>query len=136
MRNRREFLGASLAGLAVMAAPAPQTVAGFGTKTVVTYDLPPVSLNGWQATIRELTFPPGLASPKHTHPGFVLGYILEGKFRFHVEGQPEVVLLAGEAFFEAPGAIHLPSGSPSATKPARVLVVAFGEKGKELTKLL
>jgi hypothetical protein len=44
-------------------------------------------------------------------------------------------LSAGDAFYAAPGAIHLPSGSPSASKPARVLVVAFGEKGKELTKL-
>jgi quercetin dioxygenase-like cupin family protein len=42
-------------------------------KTISTFDLPHVDLNGWQATILDLNFPPGLASPKHTHPGFVLG---------------------------------------------------------------
>jgi hypothetical protein len=47
-------------------------------------DLPPLSLIGRQVTVRELTFPPGLTSPKHTHPGFVFGYVLEG--RFHLYG--------------------------------------------------
>lgn len=125
-----------MAGLAAIAARASEASAGFVIRTISTYDLPSVSLDGWQASIRELTFPPGLTSPKHTHSGFVLGYVLDGKFRFHVEGEPEKVLSAGETFYEAPGAIHLPSGSASATKSARILVVQLAEKGKELTKLL
>lgn len=136
MKNRREFLGVGLASLAAIAARASEASAGFGIRTISTYDLPRVSLDGWQASIRELTFPPGLTSPKHTHSGFVLGYVLDGKFRFHVEGEPEKVLSAGDTFYEAPGAIHLPSGSASASKPARILVVQLAEKGKELTKLL
>ena len=97
MKSRREFLEASLASLALIAVRTPETLSGFEMKTISTWDLPPVNLKGWQATIRELTFPPGLSSPKHTHPGFVVGYVLEGKFRFHLEGQPEKVLSAGEA---------------------------------------
>lgn len=135
MKNRREFLESGLASVVLTAARPLQTPLGFVTKTICTRDLPPVCLNGWLATVRELTFPPGLTSPKHTHPGFVLGYVLEGEFRFHLEGEPERVLSTGEVFYEAPGDIHLPSGSASATKPARVLVMAFAEKGKELTKL-
>jgi quercetin dioxygenase-like cupin family protein len=104
-------------------------------KTIYKRDLPPVSLDGWQVTVLRLIFPTGFTSPKHVHPGFVLGYVLEGELRFHIEGEPQTLLSAGDAFYEAPGAIHLPSRSASATKPARVLVVAFGEKGKELTKL-
>ncbi|HEV2419878.1 MAG TPA: cupin domain-containing protein [Terriglobia bacterium] len=136
MKNRREFLTVSLASLTAIAARVPETMDGAGIKTISRYDLPPVGLSGWQASVRELTFPPGYISPKHTHPGFVIGYVLEGKFRFHIEGEPETLLSTGDTFYEAPGAIHLPSSSASATKPAKVLVVAFGEKGKKLTKLL
>jgi quercetin dioxygenase-like cupin family protein len=136
MKSRREFLRAGFAGLVVIAAREPGTVAQFGLRTLSNDDMPSVSLNGWQATFLELTFPPGLTAPGHTHPGFVHGYVLEGELSFHLEGEPETVLSAGETFFEAPGAIHLPSGSASPTKPARVLVIAFGEKGKALTKPL
>jgi quercetin dioxygenase-like cupin family protein len=65
--------------------------------------------------------------------GFVLGYVFEGELRFQIEGEPQTPVVGWRAFSKAPGAIHLPSGRASATKPARVLVVAFGEKGKELT---
>lgn len=136
MKDRREFLKLGLAGFTVVATRVSEPMTGFGIRTISAYDLPPVSLKGWQATIRQLTFPPGLASPKHTHPGFVLGYVLEGKLRFHLEGEPERLLSARETFYEGPGAIHLPSGSASATKPATVLVVQFAEKGKKLSELL
>lgn len=138
MKNRREFLAAGLASLAIVATHTPEMkdAPGSGIETLSTYDLPHIDLNRWQASFHELTFPPGYRSPKHTHSGFVLGYVLEGKFRLHIEGRPETLLSAGETFYEAPGAIHLPSGSASATESARVLVAAFGEKGKEWTKLL
>ena len=136
VKNRREIVQLGFASLALAAMGSSETPGGAGIKTVYKRDLPPVSLDGWQVTVRQLIFPPGFTSPKHVHPGFVLGYVLEGDFRFHIEGKPETLLSAGEAFYEAPGAIHLPSGSASANKPARVLVVAFGEKGKELTKPL
>src|SRR3954471_5751324 len=45
------------------------------------------ALNGMEATIVEVTFAPGATSSEHRHPGFIAGYVLEGKFRFGVEGQ-------------------------------------------------
>jgi hypothetical protein len=45
-------------------------------------------------------------------------------------------LSTGDVFYEAPGSIHLPSRCTSITKPARILALAFAEKGKEITKLL
>jgi quercetin dioxygenase-like cupin family protein len=91
-----------------------------------------VDLTGWQVTFLELSFPGGLTAPRHRHPGFVLGYVLEGKYRLHVEGASETVLSAGAVFYEPPGRVHLPSGSASATQSARVLAMAFSEKGKAL----
>jgi quercetin dioxygenase-like cupin family protein len=107
-----------------------------GVKRIYEQPLPPVNLAGWQVTVVELTFPPGTDSPKHIHPGFVLAYVLDGDFRFHLEGEQERVLSTGSMFYEAPGAIHLPSGSASATRPARVLALAFGETGKATTEFL
>jgi quercetin dioxygenase-like cupin family protein len=91
-----------------------------------------VNLTGWQVTFLELNFPAGLIAPSHRHPGFVLGYVLEGKYRLHIEGVPESVLSAGDVFYEPPGRVHLPSGSASATRSTRVLAMAFSEKGKAL----
>ena len=91
-----------------------------------------MNLTGWQVTFLELSFPAGLIAPSHRHPGLFLGYVLEGKYRFHVEGESETVLSAGDLFYEPPGRVHLPSGSASATESARVLAIGFSEKRKAL----
>jgi quercetin dioxygenase-like cupin family protein len=136
MNDRREFLQASVAALTLIAGRFLEAKGSSNIETKYSRDLPPVNLDGWQVTVVELTFPPGVASPKHTHPGFVLGYVLEGEFRFHIEGERETVLAAGEIFYEPPGSIHLASGSANPLKGARVLAFGFAEKGKELLKLL
>jgi len=61
---------------------------------------------------------------------------LEGEYRFQLEGEQEKVLSTGDLFYDAPGSIHLPSGSASINEPARILALVFAEKGKEITKLL
>ena len=136
MEHRRQFLQAGLASLALVALGRSEAAAASGIKAIYERELPPVNLDGWQVTVVELTFAPGATSPKHAHPGFILGYILEGEYRFQLEGEQENVLSAGDVFYEAPGSIHLPSGSASITKPARILALAFAEKGKAITKLL
>ena len=136
MKHRRQFLQAGLASLAFVVLDRSEAPAASGIKAIYERDLPPVSLNGWQVTVLELTFPPGMISPKQAHPGFVLGYILEGEYRFQLEGEHEKALSTGDVFYEAPGSIHLPSGSASITKPARILALAFAEKGKGMTRLL
>ena len=140
MKPRRQFLRNGLASLSLVAFDSFQ-----GTRRTrhskhrreghIRTGSPPVNFAGWQVTVVALTFPPGADSPKHVHPGFVLGYVLDGNFRFHLDGERERVLSTGSLFYEAPGAIHLSSGSASATEPARVLALAFGEKGKATTRL-
>jgi quercetin dioxygenase-like cupin family protein len=135
MKHRRQFLQTGLASLALVVLDRSEARAASGIKTIYQREHPPVTLNGWQVTVLELTFPPDATSPKHAHPGFILGYILEGEYRFQLEGEQEKVLSAGDVFYEAPGSIHLRSGNASITKPARILALAFAEKGKEITKL-
>lgn len=136
MSERREFLltglmslGASvLSGGSAMAAPAARQVAQ--------RDTPAVSLDGWQITISEVTYPPGEQSAVHRHPGFVVGYVLEGEYRFAVDQNAPQTLAPGQAFFEsfdAPGQVHAVSGNASPTRPARILALVFTKKGDPTT---
>jgi quercetin dioxygenase-like cupin family protein len=148
--NRREFLAA---GLTLLAATLSERVAADGgaprveglngaqaaggSRAVATKDAPKVNLDGWQMVATEITLPPG-APPgrKHRHPGFVIGYVLEGQYSFAVNDQPPTVVKAGEMFFEsfdAPGQVHSTSGNPSATQAARFLAIVFTKKGDPVT---
>ena len=104
---------------------------------VAQLDLPAVNLNNWSVTVLDLTFP-GSAPlfPSHRHSGFLIGYVLEGEFRFGLRGQPETIIKTGQIFFEPPGSIHDIGSSASVTKPVKVLALLFGEKGKENTTLV
>jgi quercetin dioxygenase-like cupin family protein len=93
----------------------------------------PAPFDGLDAAFVEVTVPPGPGSPPHRHSGFVLGYVLEGEFRFGVRGQPEQTLKAGDVFYEPPDAVHNVSASAQKDRPARILAIIIGDKGKNIT---
>lgn len=141
MTERREFLTAGLMGLAAsmiaaQKAGAAQTPAN-ASRAVATKDAPAINLDGWQMTATEITIPAG-APPgrKHRHPGFVIGYVLEGQYSFAVNDQAPKVFNAGQMFFEsfdAPGEVHSASGNASATEPCKFLAIVFTKKGDPIT---
>ncbi len=136
MNDRREFLLASMAGMASSLLATREAAAAPSAKALVQRDAPAVNLDGWQMTASEVTYPPGESSGRHRHPGFVVGYVLEGQYRFAVNDKPPVVLSAGQMFFEsfdAPGEVHAVSGNASQTQPARILAVVFTKKGDPVT---
>ena len=107
------------------------------SRVVATKDAPAVNLEGWQMTATEVTIPAG-APPgrKHRHPGFVIGYVLEGQYSFAVNDQTPRVFTAGQMFFEsfdAPGEVHSGSGNASATQPVKFLAIVFTKKGDPVT---
>jgi quercetin dioxygenase-like cupin family protein len=51
-------------------------------------------------------FDPGYASPRHTHPGEEIIYVIEGLIEYRVEGRPPVTLKAGDVLFVPAMAIH------------------------------
>ena len=134
--ERREFLIAGMMAFAAPAFSAAQAPAN-PSRPVATKDAPKVNLDGWQMTATEITIPPG-APPgaKHRHPGFVIGYVLEGQYSFAVNDQAPKVINAGEMFFEsfdAPGEVHSASGNASATQPVKFLAIVFTKKGDPVT---
>ena len=70
-------------------------------------DLPDFAMRGWSVTAVEVKYAPGQASTAHRHPGFVLGYVLEGEIEFQLAGQTKTTYGVGQMFYEPPGAAHL-----------------------------
>jgi len=78
-------------------------------------------------------FAPGVAFPRHSHPGAEIAYVLEGTLEYQLDGKPPVTLKAGEALFIPADAIHTAQnvGSGNAAELATYLV----EKGKPLLNI-
>jgi quercetin dioxygenase-like cupin family protein len=75
---------------------------------------------GGELTVMQMTIPPGIGPPPHTHPGGESVYVLEGQIRYHI----------GEETHEAgPGSFfHIPADvvenfEPTGDQPARLLVM-------------
>jgi quercetin dioxygenase-like cupin family protein len=77
---------------------------------------------------------PGVTSPRHTHPGEEIIYVLEGSLEYQVEGKPAVTLKAGEVLFIPAGTIHAAKnvGNGNAAELATYVV----EKGKPLVTVV
>jgi len=136
MNDRRDFLTASLMGLAASLIATHEANAAPSSKILVQKPTPAVNLDGWQISASEVSYPPGESSGQHRHPGFVIGYVLEGQYKFAVNSDAPKVLAAGEMFFEsfdAPGQVHAVSGNGSATQPCKILAIVFHKKGDPVT---
>lgn len=134
--NRREFLTAGMLGLAATFFAAREASGAPSSKPVAQRDAPPINLDGWVMTASEVSYPPGESSGKHRHPGFVIGYVLEGQYRFAVNDQAPAVLSPGQLFFEsfdAPGQVHAVSGNASTTHTTKILAIVFTKKGDPVT---
>ena len=77
---------------------------------------------------------PGVASPRHWHPGEEIIYVLEGALEYEVEGQPTVTLKPGDVLFIPAGTIHAAKniGSGNGAELATYVV----GKGKPLVELV
>jgi quercetin dioxygenase-like cupin family protein len=83
-------------------------------------------------------FPPGdPGSPSHRHSGPVFRYMLEGEMRFELEGEPECVIRAGEAFWEPGGdIIHSQDGNNRRDVWSPFVVVMIGVPGVPMLTLV
>jgi quercetin dioxygenase-like cupin family protein len=112
--------------LAVRAAAPIETV----TPTF-THDIPNVPGKSLIAAL--VTYPPGGASPAHTHApsAFIYAYVLSGEIRSQVDGATARIYRPGESWYEAPGAHHSVSQNASRTKPATLLAIFVVNSGDE-----
>jgi quercetin dioxygenase-like cupin family protein len=112
-------------GLALHMAQGQQP--GFNRTDLQQHDL---SIPGREVIQVRVELASGVASPKHTHPGEEIIYVLEGSLEYEVEGKPPVTLKAGDVLFIPAGTVHAAKnvGSGSGVELATYIV----EKGKPL----
>jgi quercetin dioxygenase-like cupin family protein len=92
------------------------------------------ALAGYDAVLVELNFAPGASAPAHRHPGFIVGYVVDGRMRFSVNHEPDQIMPAGSTFFEPEGALHTGFGSASREAPVRILAFLVVPTGSRLTE--
>jgi quercetin dioxygenase-like cupin family protein len=117
---------AILVATMIMSGTAFAQDAGIQRRQVIQQDGP----TGYQTVVNVLEFAPGSRETRHTHPGPLAGYILEGAFTLEREGQATVTFKAGDAFYVEAGQAH--RGTNEANTPLKLLATLFVEKGKPL----
>ena len=94
-------------------------------------DLP--DIEGREAVVLEVEYPPGVASASHRHNAHTFVYVLEGTVVMQVAGGEAQTLVAGQTFYETPNDIHSVSRNASDTEPAKILVVFIKREGAPMT---
>ncbi|MGF1454363.1 MAG: cupin domain-containing protein [Alphaproteobacteria bacterium] len=127
-QTAKRFLRALGMALAVCACgdPAPQaTRPPPGSNLMLR--APVSGLHGLEVLISDVVIPPGVAVPRHTHPGEAFLYVLEGSAVHVEEGRPDRLLEAGDTYVIPPGAAHAPRGGPNG---ARAIVFRLHKAGE------
>lgn len=88
---------------------------------------------GYEAIQVRVDFEPGIASPRHSHPGAEVAYVIAGTFEYKLAGRAPVILKAGESLFIPAGTPHVATniGQDKASELATYIV----DKRQPLLKL-
>ena len=92
-----------------------------------------LSASGREVVQVRVDFDPGYVAPRHTHPGDVIIYVIEGALEYQIDGKPITVKPGGVLFIPA-GAVHSVKnvGSGNGAELASYIV----EKGKPFMTLV
>lgn len=102
--------------------------AGIERKTLLQQDL---AIPGYETRLVEATLAAGAREGKHSHPGTLLVYVMEGELTFELAGMPTKTLKAGESVLVTPGQVH--EGINNGRVPVKLVATFIVEKGKPLT---
>jgi quercetin dioxygenase-like cupin family protein len=130
MKTTQGMAIVSLMACALLAQPARAQQTGIKRTDLQRHDL---SASGREAVQVRVDIEPGVAFPRHTHPGEEIIYVLAGSLEYDLEGRPPVTLKAGDVLFVPAGTVHAAKnvGSDTASELATYVV----EKGKPLLTL-
>jgi len=93
-----------------------------------------LSAPGREVVQVRVDFDPGYVSPRHTHPGEEIIYVIEGTLEYHIGDQPPATVGPGDVLFVPAGTVHWVKnvGSGNGAELATYVV----EKGKPLLTLV
>jgi quercetin dioxygenase-like cupin family protein len=119
---------AALVAIAIAQSPAPATQATQGIKRTIVQKTDVQGTN-LETIVAIVEVAPNFKAGRHTHPGNVIAYMLEGEFFFTFDGQPEKQLKVGESIIVPDGTVH---DEGTREKSGKLLAVYVVEKGKPL----
>ncbi len=93
-----------------------------------------LSVPGREAVQVIVEIAPGTTSPKHTHPGEEIIYVLAGSLEYQIEDKPPITLKAGDVLFIPAGTVHAARNVGNVT--GSELATYIVEKGKPLLTLM
>ena len=101
----------SLGLLAIVLASTPGQAAGPAAPATPGIKRTDLSRNALSTGGREalqvlVEFEPAVVAPRHSHPGEELVYVVEGALEYRLDGEPPIVLRAGEILFISKRRVH------------------------------
>ena len=90
-----------------------------------------LAIPGYEIVLAEATLGVGEREGRHTHPGTLVGYMLEGELTLELEGAPTVVLNPGDSILVEPEQIH--EGINTGDVPVKALVTFVLRKDEPLS---
>jgi quercetin dioxygenase-like cupin family protein len=119
-----------MGAIVFMSAPSPVNAQQVDVqrKILLQQDLP---IPGYEVVQALATVAPGAREGKHTHPGTLVGYVLEGTMILEREGQQPATYNVGDSFVVETGVVH--EGINNGKVPYKVEATYIVPKGKLLT---
>jgi quercetin dioxygenase-like cupin family protein len=84
---------------------------------------------GKEGTLITVVYPPGGSETIHRHNAQVFVYVLQGSVVMQVRGGKEMILTAGQTFYESLTDIHVIGRNASKTEPAKFIAFFLKDKG-------
>jgi quercetin dioxygenase-like cupin family protein len=89
---------------------------------------------GRVVTALTIELAPGTVVAPHRHGGFVYVYLLEGRVRSQLKGEPPKEYVAGQSWIEPAGILHSKTENLSNTETAKFLAVIYSEVDATITQ--
>ncbi|MCI4646304.1 MAG: cupin domain-containing protein [Hyphomonadaceae bacterium] len=90
--------------------------------------------DGLEVIISDVVIPPGAQVPRHYHPGEEFLYVIEGSAVHVQEGQPDIILSAGDSYVIPPQAVHSPYAGEAGARAVVFRVHTEGEPERTLVE--
>lgn len=102
--------------------------------TRVLLQQPLQNVPGKAITLIHVQYGPGGSTPPHRHPGFTLGYVLDGRIVSQVAAGPQHTYVAGSFFVEQPNDVHRVSRNASSSHSASLLAFLIADVDAKLVQ--
>jgi quercetin dioxygenase-like cupin family protein len=96
-------------------------------KILLQQDGPP----GYQTALTSVDIPVGVSEIRHTHPGMLVVYVIDGTLALETKGRPRTTYKSGDSFYVEAGKVH--QGINTGTVSVKIAATLVAEKGKPLS---